>query len=115
MVVHAPLLATYMPANLNYFLLELLDVAKYDDVTFGDTIEISRKEEGVENYRLSLDEDSEFSYLLNDCGYKNLFSRNLVITIFLTCICFVTLIALIIFDVCRAPTRKPRKLKQAKL
>ena len=33
----------------------------------------------MENYELSLDDTSAFSYHLNDCGYKNALSRNLIL------------------------------------
>ena len=87
-------------------------MSRFDAGKFDESIEVENRANGIENYQLSLDDTSEFSFLLHDCGYRNLFSRNLVVTIVLVSICFALLITFIIIDCTRAPPKKPKKLKQ---
>ena len=82
LIVHTPLLATYMPGNLHLFFLKYLDMLRLKVGPFDDALETSEAEQGIENYELSIDESSFYTTLLNDCGYKFAFSRNMVIILF---------------------------------
>ena len=52
----------------------------------------------MENYRLSLDDSSFYSTLLNDCGYKFAFSRNMVIILFFATLFVVCIAGFAIYD-----------------
>lgn len=91
LIVHTPLIAAYMPANLNYFLIQLLGIARLSSKKIDEAIETWQWEEGFQNYELSGDNSSAFSHLLNDCGYKHTFMRNLVIIDFLGMTFFIIL------------------------
>ena len=78
LIVHTPLLASYMPSSLNYFLIHYLDLERLYSKLLNESVEAWQKSEGINNYDLSNDDTSYFSYRLNDCGYKNEFSRNII-------------------------------------
>ena len=84
LIAHTPLLATYMPANLNYFLIKLLKIARLNVDKIDEYMEAWEKQQGMDNYEMTSEDGSLFTYLLNDCGYKLSFQRNLVVIIMLT-------------------------------
>ena len=63
-----------MPANLNYFLIKLLKIARLNVDKIDEYMETWEKQQGLDNYELKISEGgSLFTYLLNDCGYKHSF------------------------------------------
>ena len=94
--MHTPLLSADMPANLSYFMNHYLSMLRFKSESIDNSIEAWMKDKGLENYNLATNEDSSFSYLLNDCGYKHAVTRNLVIVIFMAMVlALITLIAFV--------------------
>ena len=56
LIVHTPLLATYMPGNLHLFFLKYLDMLRLKVHLFDEALENSESDHGMENYELSIDE-----------------------------------------------------------
>ena len=79
LIVHAPLLSSYMPSNLSHFLMRYLNILRLFSRPIDNAIEVWMRDRS--SYELLEDSNSEFTYLLNDCGYKNSFARNLVIIV----------------------------------
>ena len=52
LIMHTPLLATYMPSNLNYFLVKYLSIIRVASAQLDETIEAWQRERGVYNYEL---------------------------------------------------------------
>ena len=76
------MLSTYMPANLHYFLIDYLGLIRLSSKRIGDFVEGWQRKRGLANYKLILDENSQYSWFLNMAGYKHSFSRNLIIFLF---------------------------------
>lgn len=73
----------HIPANLHYFLVNYLSLIRLYSEKIDDSVETWQKERGVENYALVNDDDAAYSSLLNMCGYKHAFSRNMILVIFI--------------------------------
>ena len=54
--------------------------------------------EGMDSYQMANSEDSFFSSLLNDCGYKYTFSHNLTIVLALALILLLIIVILCALD-----------------
>ena len=107
-----PLIDANVPANLHFLLVEYLTLIRLDSRLLGDSVESWQKERGLENYRLAAEEDSSYSYLLNTCGYKHSFSRNLIIQIFVAITLLVVIASIFVHRLVKARksrTEKPRK------
>ena len=98
LIAHTPLLDTYMPSNLNYFLIKFLDLVRINAKDIDESIEKANPDEGLNRYHMVQRSDSFFSSLLNDCGYRTEFSRNLMLVLALTTALIVVLVALLIWD-----------------
>ena len=83
-----------MPANLHYFLIRYLSIVRFKLDSFDAYFEALARDSGLLNYEMiASEEKAEFSYLLNDCGYKFSFSRNLIFVMSLACV-LLTLVAI---------------------
>ena len=58
LIVHAPMLATNMPANLHHFLVDYLSLIRLDSKKISSQVEIWERELGLANYKLITGEDS---------------------------------------------------------
>ena len=76
--------------------------------SFDESLEQQDKDTGLENYLLANEPDALYSPLLNDCGYKHVFSRNLIIVLFFGLL-FIALICG--FAVCDFILQRRQKLK----
>ena len=63
-----------------------------------EELEANESEHGITNYGNANTQDSNYSYLLNDCGYKHTFSRNLVIFIAIFVLLVLGMAGLYIYD-----------------
>ena len=79
LIAHLPLLGVMMPNSLHYFLLKWLKVFTLSNYQLHYQMEIWRKPLSVKNYNTAIDEDTPYHVLLNDCGYKHAYARNLLI------------------------------------
>jgi len=105
LIVHTPLVDTYMPTNLHIFIQRYLNLFRFNANSINDSLEDSDREQGMDNYKLALDNDSDYSVLMNDCGYKVRFSRNLVLILAFASF-FILLIAVCtLFDCWKAHLR----------
>lgn len=122
LIAHTPLLAANMPSNLNYFLVQILGVARLNSKHLDEVIESQERQDGISNYKLTSDAESAFTYLLNDCGYKHTFSRNLVIILFIIFLLLLIIIILAAYDLLQkhrvksksgsTPLQKSNKLEE---
>ena len=98
LIAHTPLLDTYMPSNLNYFLIKFLDIVRINAKNIDESIDKASPEEGLNRYHVAQRSNSFYSSLMYDCGYRTEFSRNLALVIALTTALIVVLSALLIWD-----------------
>ena len=75
------MLDAHVPANLHYFLVNYLSLVRLNSKQIDDSVEAWQKERGLENYKLIDGDDTAYTGLLNLCGYKHAFSRNLILAI----------------------------------
>ena len=96
LIAHLPLLGVMMPNSLHYFLWKWLRVFTLSNYQLNYDMEIWRKSLSIKNYFKAIDEDSPYHVLLNDCGYKHAYARNLLIFFVLgACIFLIWLICLV--------------------
>ena len=107
LIAHTPLLNTYMPSNLHYFLIKFLNLVRIFSKAIDETLE-GWQHDGLQSYEMTQNSDSLFSSLLKDCGYKYAFSSNLILIIGLAIIILIVLGILFACDLIRA-----RKLRQS--
>jgi hypothetical protein len=79
LIVHLPLLAVMMPGELHYFLWKWLQVFTLNNDQLDYSMEIWREPLSLKNYYKAIEDDSFYNVLLNDCGYKHAYARNLLI------------------------------------
>ena len=116
LIAHTPMLATSMPPNLNYFLIRYLSIVRFKLQSFEQKIEAWQRDSGVFNYSILTSDDSQFTYLLNDCGYKFAFYRNLILFIVLSTCFLVILAILVILDFIKsrsAPSKRYSNYRRA--
>ena len=82
LIVHTPLFNTAMPANLHYFFKKYLNMVRLNVKSFNEALEERERESGLENYALASNPEGLYTPLLNECGYKHVFSRNLIVVLF---------------------------------
>ena len=70
LIVHTPLLATFMPPKINYFLLQLLAKVRVHSEEASISYELWQRERGLYSYDLVQSEDSMYMSLMSDCGYR---------------------------------------------
>ena len=91
------MLDAHVPANLHYFLIDFLSLIRLESKKISNSVEAWQKERGMENYRLISDDEASYSGLLNLCGYKHAFSRNLIVVIFIAMILLLVIAAIFIW------------------
>ena len=99
LIVHTPLLQTNMPANLHMFLQRYLDLLRLNVEFFSQPINQGQTEEGILKYEISMDENSFFSTILNDCGYNLAFTKNLPIILFFAGVLLICIVGFTLFDI----------------
>ena len=111
LVAHLPLIATKMPANAHYFLINLLGVVRlhFDQMSAA----IDNLDSKLKEYEILSDENSFFTASMNESGYHISFTRN---TLFiLTAIMLITLVwamtAIVEWMCCRRAVREGQRSK----
>mmetsp|Transcript_18024 Transcript_18024/g.22571 ORF Transcript_18024/g.22571 Transcript_18024/m.22571 type:complete len:275 (-) Transcript_18024:1061-1885(-) len=75
LVVHVPMIASSLPANAHYFMLNLLSIVRMSLDSFNSTVnELTDK---LEEYELLTDESSFLTSSLHNLGYRHSFARNM--------------------------------------
>lgn len=98
LIVHTPLVDTYMPTNLHIFIQKYLNLFRLNANSINDSLEEKDLEQGMDNYNLAMEDDSDYSVLLNYCGYKVRFSRNLVLILAFASFFVLLIAACTLFD-----------------
>ena len=98
LIVHTPLLQTFMPSNLNLFFVDYLNLVRLNSEQIGEQIDAWQKDRGQADYELAQGEESSYSALLNQCGYKHAFARNLVVVIAIAMALLLVMVVLLLFD-----------------
>ena len=88
LLAHLPLLGVMMPANLHYFLQQWLNVFVLRNYNLKYELEIWREPLGIKNYEMAEEEKTSYHLLLNDCGYKHTYARNLLLLFIIGCAIF---------------------------
>ena len=97
LITHLPMIDAHKPANLHYFLVNYLSLIRLNSQQIGDKVEAWQKERGTANYELVNDEESPYSALLNMCGYKHSFSRNLLFFTFFAMVLLLVVAAIFVW------------------
>lgn len=114
LIAHTPLLQTNMPANLHMFLQRYLDLLRLNVESFSQLLDVIETEKGILNYEVSMDENSFFSTILNDCGYKLVFTKNLPIILFFALVLLICIVGFTIFDILLQCSKSKQKTSQKK-
>ena len=100
LIAHLPLIATKLPANAHYFLLNLLSVVRLSFEQFNAAIDDLDSQ--IKEYELLSDKDNFFSANLRDSGYHISFTRNMMFFISLMLLtALVWMITAVIERICR--------------
>ena len=79
LLAHLPLLGVMMPAELHYFLYKWLQVYTLHNDALNYSLNVWRMPLSVKNYFKAIGAESAYHILLNDCGYKHAYARNMLI------------------------------------
>ena len=77
LIAHVPLLSSELPANINYFLLEYLNLLRLNSPKLDENMEGYQRESELLTANLIREESNAYTSLLNTCGYKHDFITNL--------------------------------------
>ena len=109
LIVHTPMLATYVPANLHYFLVKYLSIFRLNSKQINDLVKNWQLENGLFNYQLISDKESKYSVFLSICGYKYAFSHNLILFLLISIVLLVLIAGLSIFSCLKSRRNQQRK------
>lgn len=88
LIAHVPLIASQLPANAHYFLLNLLSLVRLNFESLNTLLDDA--EARLQEYQLLSDSDSYYTSQLHNSGYRYRFARNM-----LTILCLAALVALV--------------------
>ena len=107
LLAHVPLLSSALPTNINYFLLDYLNLVRLHSPKLDAYMEAYHKEDGLITSSLIDDDSNAYSALLSSCGYKHDFVRNLFVFI-----CVASLILIVWLGAAVADYLVKRKCKK---
>ena len=103
-----------MPANLHMFLQKFLDLLRLSVESFNQSLDEGKAGNGILDYEVSLDENSFFSTILNDCGYKFSITRNLTVIFLLAEVLLICIVCFTIFDILLQCSKSEQKNSKKK-